>query len=101
MRIIITMYKLSYVEGVMEDICKKYPDAVRKYRRMGNTIEFVNGDILKGYSVNSQMNGVRADVAIGLNAEYFTCGSKEDNPVWDMGQLYKYIADLGLPEAGK
>ena len=91
MRIIITMHKLYHIKKCMEELYDRYHDITRKYNRLNNTIIFVNGDVIKGYSADSRKDGARADVALGVDAEYITCRSEVVEPVWNIEKLYKYL----------
>src|SRR5665648_1112632 len=88
MVIVITMHKLSYTKECMDELYDRYHNIVRKFNRLANTITFANGDIIKGYSVDSRRDGLRADVAIGVGAEYLTCRSNILEPVWDLSLIH-------------
>src|SRR5665648_1246214 len=96
MVIVITMHKLSYTKECMDELYDRYHNRVRKFNRLANTITFANGDIIKGYSVDSRRDGLRADVAIGVGAEYLTCRSNILEPVWDEEKLYKYLDEVKI-----
>jgi hypothetical protein len=85
---------MSMVKNIMDEICENYPSKVKKYKQAMRTIEFINGDMLKGYSLEPQRDGINADVAIGYYAKECTYRSKVKNPVWSFPYLLEYINNI-------
>jgi len=94
MRIIIELSKLCFVDGLIEDICKKYKNKIKNIYRYKREILFNNGDEIKMISERQQIDGLRADVAIGPHAECFTCISKYEKRIWGFSDLENYLENL-------
>lgn len=94
MIIVITMDRQQYLKGYMKEINKTFSNIIDQYKWLDNIIKLVNGDIIKGYSYASRRDGLRADVAIGIDAEYLTCNSKIVNPIWSDKKLNEYLANI-------
>ena len=91
MKIVLTLGGLDEVRGYMEILCEQYDDIILRYNRYKNTITLINGDEIKGYSVASRRDGITADAAMGIDAEYMTCRSKLTKRIWESQDLVNYL----------
>ena len=95
MKIAITMYTLQDIREYMRILLESHRGIITKYNRGCKEITLVNGDMIKGYTINQQRDGVRSDVAIGIDAQVLTVGSKIEGPVWNLEKLSKYLSNIG------
>lgn len=94
MEIVIIFEGMDFVRRYMWELFETYQDKVAKYYRIQNKMMLINGDIIKGYSVNSRLDGLKADAVVGIDDKYITCRSKLDNPIWTQEDLEKYIGGV-------
>lgn len=94
MEIVIIFERMDIVREYMRELSEKYQDRIAKYYRAQNKMILINGDIIKGYSVNSRLDGLRADAVVGIDDTYITCRSRLDNPNWTRVDLERHIGGV-------
>lgn len=94
MRIVITMYTIKSIDEYLDELYDKYSCVILRRNRSERTLTLVTGDIINGYSASSRRDGIRADVAIGLDAKYLSCRSNMEKPVWEQEDLHKYLDSI-------
>jgi len=91
MIIALTMHRDRYLKGCMDDLLDKYHNIVIGRNRLNNIIRIANGDVVRGFTSSSRMDGIRVDIAIGIDSDRISRHSKIEDPVWDFEKLYKYL----------
>lgn len=68
---------------------EQHSEKISKINRTSRLVKLINGDEIK--VIFKDIDGLRADVAIGESAERLTLTSKEENPVWTIKDLNNYL----------
>lgn len=90
MRIVITMHSVKGIDRLLNDIYEKYARIITLRSQPERKLALITGDVIAGYPI-AMSDGVSADVAIGIEAEYISCASNQEKPVWEYEDLYKYL----------
>jgi len=95
MKIVVQLYKMKTVDEYIDYIYRKYRNKIKSVKKMRREIELINGDFIKLASTNGKYNdGLRADVAIGPDAEIITCCSTYKKRVWDFEDLEEHLSKI-------
>lgn len=92
--IAIIFRKIDSVKRYMRELSETHQDKIAKYYRAQNKMILINGDIIKGYSVNGRLDGLSADAVVGTDNRCITFRSRLDNPIWTKRDLEKYIGEI-------
>jgi hypothetical protein len=94
MRIVITFSTLRNIDNYLNELFDKYNSIIIRRNRAERTLILITEDVINGYSVSSHIDGIKADVAIGINARNIVSRSNIENPVWEEEDLYKYLDSI-------
>ena len=95
--IIVQLSPSSERNWFIGELKDRYKDKVKAATKYNNTVELINGDVIRIIPVNHQntIDGIRADVAIGPDAPLLTLTSKQDKRTWGhIGELLDYIDNI-------
>lgn len=80
---------------LMIEITNTHKNKINSINRTRKEISLINGDVIKMISTDARYkDGIRADVAIGPNAELLTVASTQEKRKWEIGELYNYIKKI-------
>ena len=94
MYIIVEIDSVKELNRFMNDIYEKYRDKIRTMGRCRKTIVLINGACIKIIPTSRDVDGYRADVAIGPNARLLTLRSNQEKRVWGIEDLYNHIESI-------
>lgn len=95
MKIIVQQGSLRDMNNILNDICRMHWKKINRVRKAAHKIEFINGDEIRFISTDPRYtDGLRADIAIGPNAHYFTCCSEEKKRIWNLSDLDNYLKNI-------
>lgn len=92
--IVVETYSVEQGYRLMGDMIEVHKDKIKNIKRYERKIMLINGDVIRLITPNTRNDGIRADVAIGPNADHLTCRSKQEKRVWDIEGLYNHIKNI-------
>lgn len=97
MQIVINFHKPEHALNFFDDFCKaygRYGSLAKRLHRARMEIELINGDYLKLACFKKNIDGMRADVAIGSYADEITRASIQEHRVWSFSDLDNYLTSM-------
>jgi len=97
MKIVVQVQFLRDVDILINDICRNHNNKIQDVRKLNREIKLINGCVIKFVSTQSQIDGLNADVAIGVDtehAEQITCRSNQKKRIWNFTDLDNYLKNI-------
>lgn len=97
MKIVVQVQILKDADILISNIHKDYTNKIQDVKKFNREIKLINGCVIKFVSIKSQIDGMNADVAIGLyeeQANQITCRSNQNKRIWDFTDLDNYLKSI-------